>query len=117
MTDELSPSQLAKLTKWLPEVICERDGRIYFLINAHNITWESEEVRPNQFDYLCRMAESKLTEVEQTNYVAVLWKNNQPKGFKGGYEWNQAALSQLIWWTLTHATPSQRIDALPEPKE
>ena len=108
MNNELSPAQCAKLQRWLPEVVTLKKNGGY-LIHKGN----TREVLNTELDYLCRMAEAKLTEVEQINYVAVLWKNNQPEGFKGGYEWNQAALSQLIWWTLTHATPSQRINALP----
>ena len=110
--NELTFEQITKLAKWLPEVVSHRYGG--------KLSWRDScgprVVTEFEYDYLCRMAEAKLTEVEQINYVAVLWKNNQPEGFKGGHEWNQATLSQLIWWTLTHATPSQRIDAMPEPK-
>lgn len=56
--------------------------------------------------------ESKLTIPEQANYVTHIWQSNKPEDFKGGYEYNQFSLSNLIWWTLTHATWQQRTIAL-----
>ena len=54
--------------------------------------------------------ESALDVLGQQEYVHKLWKTN-PKAKMPEYIWNQESLSQEIWWTLTHATTRQRVEA------
>ena len=56
-------------------------------------------------------AEKLLIQNDQIHYVTHLWQTN-PQSKLDGYKFNQKYFSQVIWWTLTHATARQRAEAL-----
>jgi len=82
--------------------------------NHYRFWWKKKElkIRETEWLHVCWLVEQTFNEVEQIKYVATMWRNNQPIGFKGGYDWNQQKLSDLIWWTLASASWQQRAEAL-----
>jgi hypothetical protein len=56
-------------------------------------------------------AESRLIGEQQEKYVIHIWRRS-PLYVKNGFEWNQAALSNRIWWSLSHATAAERAQAI-----
>lgn len=67
---------------------------------------------PNYYYSLdaCAEFESRLTNIEQKNYITALWKTN-PFSEEAHYKMNQAYVSDRIWWGLATATAPQRCEA------
>lgn len=97
------------LAKMLPTEINFTNGHLQFsATNQYYPQW----VKDTELLHLCQLVQETLSELEQKIFVDEIWNLNKPKDFKGGYEWNQASLSQLIWWSLSHATWQSRVTAL-----
>ena len=112
MTTPLTPAQLAKLAKLLPELV-EYNNTVCPPVELwHKVT--SCPVKPSEYDYLCRMAEAKIESVdkvlERRAYVSRLMEIVGVSPDMNG-KW-----SFVQDFALLHATPAQRIDALPEPE-
>lgn len=61
--------------------------------------------------HCCHLVARGLDAKERIDYTAALLRTN-PHRKIAGMNWNQIALSQIIWWTLTNATWQQRAKAM-----
>ena len=102
--NELTPEQMAKLAKWLPDLVHFNGINLQYGIDLqwwHN-TALGRSVHETEFDYLCRLAEERLGQVD----LVVEFLNKLRVSLK------QPASD----YDMMQATPAQRVNALPEPK-
>jgi hypothetical protein len=108
MNNTLTPTQLAKLAKLLPEIIeIEKDFGVNYVFTYHTSLPESRrgyDIKVSDYPYLTSLAEAKLTEEEWVEYGRNL------------HAYVNHAMGRQLYRFYFTLTPAQRIDAMPEPE-
>lgn len=105
------PEKIA-VTQYRPFGGTEIVTTFQWIDHSNGLNIRQGHILETEWPAIVAMVERRLSESERVDYVEALWKLHPDSKRDDLYNWNQAVLSQTVWWHLTSSNWQTRTQAL-----